>query len=176
MDDAFPSRKSIVDNKKNYDYQTKIIGDIKSIDIEKIDFTNGDFKPRTKIAEKQKVFFWIRLYLSEEDNISTPDDAVVIKYVNSGEELETKFICYAKKNLEKDNKDQIVNYTTEEDKRVLCLMIDSDRINKESDDIPFIRTLFKTSRYYEYQLSKRNELVFTNKNKGATYEYFDVAF
>lgn len=176
MDDIFPSRKQILDGKKNRGYQDKIVDDIKSIDVEKVDFSNGDFKPRTKIAEKQKVYFWIRLYLKEEDTVSTPDDTVIIKYIHSGEELETKFICYGKKGLDKDNQDQIVNYTTEDDKKVLCLMVDSDKINYNSDNIPYIRSLFKISRYYEYQLSKRDELIFTNKGKGVTYEYFDVGF
>ena len=105
-----------------------------------------------------------------------PEDIIQIKYIHSGETLDTKFICYAKKSLDKDNQDQIVNYNTEDDKKNLCLMVDSDKINHDSNDIPFIRTLFKTSRYYDHQLLKREELLFTNLSNGEVYEYYDVDF
>ena len=179
MDNIFPSRKEILENKKSQSlpgYQQSIVDEIKTIDVEKIDFSNGDFKPRAKIVEKQKVFFWIRLYLNEENEKVNPNDDIVIEYLPSGEKLEVKFICYAKKGLDKDNKDEIVNYNTEDNKKVLCLMIDSDKINKDSEDIPFIRTLFKIGIHYEYQLLKRDELIFKNLNNGEVYEYYDVEF
>ena len=37
---------------------------------------------------------------------------------------------------------------TEDDKKVLCLMIDEKTVNF-SEEIPFIRTLFKTGRHFE---------------------------
>ena len=147
--DAFPSRKEILENKST-SYQKSIINEIKSIDIDKVDFSNSDFKPKSSIIEKQKVFFWIRLYLKEENSSINPNDIIVMKYLRSGEELETKFICYAKTTLNKDSQGEIVNYDTEDDKKVLCLMVDSDKINYDDGSIPFIRTLFKTSRFYEY--------------------------
>jgi hypothetical protein len=179
MDNPFPSRKEILENRKKSElpsYQQAIVDDIKTIDVDKIDFSNGDFKPRAKIVEKQKVFFWIRLFLKEENTKVSPNDDIVIEYLPTGEKLEVKFICYAKKGLDKDNKDEIINYNTEDDKKILCLMIDSDRINKNSQDIPFIRTLFKIGLHYEYQILKRDELVFENLNNGEIYEYYDVEF
>jgi hypothetical protein len=178
MDNIFPSRKEILENSKKTklaQYQESIVDSIKQIEVEKIDFSKGDFKPRTKIAEKQKIFIWIRLYLKNEAKLN-PEDIIQIKYIHSGETLDTKFICYAKKGLDKDNQDQIVNYNTEDDKKILCLMVDSDKINHDSNDIPFIRTLFKTSRYYDHQLLKREELLFTNLSNGEVYEYYDVDF
>lgn len=170
----FPSRSELNKKREMVSYQESLINDIKSVDVEKIDFSKGDFRPRMKVAEKQKVYFWIRLFLSEERNIK-PDDTVKIRYTVSGEELETKFICYSKKGIDKDSQDEIVNYDTEDDRKVLCLMIDSDRINYNSEDIPVIRSLFKTSRFFDFQLMKREELLFLD-SKGFPLDYFDVSF
>ncbi len=173
MSDTFPSRKDILD-KKISDYQSSLIDEIKAIDIEKLDFTKGDFKPRTQITEKQKVFIWIRLFLKEEDKKCKPEDTIKIKYVESGEELETKFICYGKSGLQRDEQG-VINYDGEDDRKVLCLMVDSERINGvDSKNIPYIRTLFKTGRYFEFQLSKRDELTFTNMRTKENIEYFDI--
>ena len=54
-------------------------------------------------------------------------------------------------------------------------MIDCNKVNY-NEDIPFIRTLFKTGHYYEYQLVKRTELVFLDKKTGIDIEYYDVDF
>lgn len=169
MDNTFPDRKDI---KKSY--QSAILDTIREIDVEKVDFTVGNFKPRSEIVEKQKVYFWIRLYIKEEVDMK-PDTVVKILYTTSGEFLETKFICYSKKGLDKDLDNEIVGYNTEDDKKVLCLMVDSDKINYDNKDIPFIKTLFKTSRFYEYQLLKRDELVFINSD-GTKLDYYDVNF
>ncbi len=177
MDDLnFPSRKEILDSKKNLQYRDKIIDQIKSVDVEKIDFSQGNFRPRTQIVEKQKVFFWIRLFLKEENISINPNDTITIEYLPSGEKLDVKFICYNKKGLNKNNREDITNYNSEDDKKVFCLMVDSDRINNDSEDIPFIRTLFKIGKYYDYQLLKRDELIFKNQKNGEIYEYYGVEF
>lgn len=156
-------------------YQEEILEQVKNIDITKIsDEVNP--KTRSQIIEKQKVYFWIRLYLREEDQILDPNDTVNIRYTHSGEILETKFICYNKSILTQDADPNVVNYNPEDDKKVLCLMVDADKINNESDDIPFIRTLFKIGRYYEYQLLKRDELEFVVKKNNQVLDYFDVDF
>lgn len=127
------------------------------------------------VTEEQKVYFWTRLYLREEDpNIEVGDD-IVISYTPSGEELKTKFICYEKKGLGKEQSDDVTSYNTEEDKKTLCLMIDSKEVNY-SEKIPFIRTLFKTGYHYEYQLVKRDELIFVLEKSGVILDYFDVDF
>jgi hypothetical protein len=129
----------------------------------------------SKIIEEQKIYFWIRLYLSEEDlNIQVGDD-ITISYEPSGEELVTKFICYGKSGLERDHNDEVINYNPEDDKKILCLMVDENHVNY-SQEIPFIRTLFKTGRHYEYQLMRRDELIFINKRNGIILDYFDCDF
>ncbi len=151
-----------------------------SNELSKIDTANAekwsyDENPSVKIIDEQKVYFWIRLYISEESpNIEIGDD-IIIKWEPSGEELVTKFICYGKKGLERDYNDQVVNYSTEDDYKILCLMVD-ERVINFSEDIPFIRTLFKTGRYYEYQLVKRTDLLFINKRNGLVIDYYDCDF
>jgi hypothetical protein len=54
-------------------------------------------------------------------------------------------------------------------------MIDEKMVNN-NDDIPFIRTLFKTGNHYEYQLMKRDELLFINDRNGIFLDYFDCDF
>lgn len=165
----FPERGEI---RKNY--QDALLQQVREIDIEKLDFESSDFKPRLEIKEKQKVYFWIRVYLNQEIDL-TPDSEVKIKYLPGKEELITKFICYAKKNLNRDNQDEVVEYDSEDDKKCLCLMIDSDRINYQSSDIPFIRTLFKIGRFYQPQILSKNELIITGPNN-TLIEYYDVDF
>lgn len=151
-----------------------------SNELSKIDTANAekwtyDENPSVKIVDEQKVYFWIRLYISEESpNIEIGDD-IIIHWEPSGEELVTKFICYGKKGLERDYNDQVVNYNTEDDHKVLCLMVD-ERVINFSEEIPFIRTLFKTGRHYEYQLVKRTDLLFINKRNGLVIDYYDCDF
>jgi hypothetical protein len=148
--------------------------------LSKIDTTNSekwiyDENPSSKIVDEQKTYFWIRLYISEESpNIEIGDD-IAIQWTPSGEELITKFICYGKKGLERDHNDQVVNYNSEDDRGILCLMVDEKEVNY-SESIPFIRTLFKTGRHYEYQLVKRNELIFLNKRNDLVIDYYDCDF
>ncbi len=182
MNTNFPSREDIKKktSDNNLNYQERLIKSIQNVDIDNLDFENSDYSIKNGVTEKQKVYFWIRLYLSKEDDFE-PNDDIIIKYnySSSGEELSTKFICYAKLGAENSAEtvvDELVGYTPEDNKKVLCLMVDSERIDKDSDDIPFIRSLFRISRYYEYQLMRRDNLTFINKRTGNVLEYYDVDF
>lgn len=156
------------------DYRDQLLEAIKSIDTEGLS-DEIEIVSTSKIIEEQKIYFWIRLYLSEEDqNIKIGDD-IVITYNPSGEELVTKFICYGKSGLERDHNGEVINYNPDDDKKVLCLMVDENVINY-SEEIPFIRTLFKTGRHYEYQLMRRDELLFINKRNGFILDYYDCDF
>ncbi len=168
---VFPDRKELV---KRRSYRDSIIESAKSIDLEKIDYSNVDFNPQNKIVEQQKVYFWIRIYLKEEIDIQ-PNTDVTITYLSSEESLVAKFICYAKKGHEKDLEQNVVNYNTEDDKRILCLMVDSDRIDRNSDDIPFLRTLFRISRWYQPQILRLSELRITDTSD-REFEFYDIDF
>jgi len=170
------------------DYREQLIDSIKKLETEGLS-DEIDIITSSKVVEAQKVFFWIRLYLREEDlNIKVGDDVVIryqslptfvdgVKITDSDdfEELETKFVCYGKKGLEKDHDNEVVNYSNEDDTKILCLMVDENIINF-GEGINFIRTLFKTSRHYEYQLVRRDELIFINKRNGIILDYFDCDF
>ena len=54
-------------------------------------------------------------------------------------------------------------------------MVDENEVNY-SDEIPFIRTLFKTGRHYEYQLMRRSELLFIIESNDFILDYFDCDF
>jgi len=170
-DNVFPDRKELA---KRRSYRDNIIEQAKSIDIEKVDYKNVDFGPQNKVIEEQKVYFWIRIYLKEEMDVELNTD-IYIKYKPSSECLIAKFICYAKKGHEKDMQQNVVNYTPEDDKRILCLMVDSDRIDKKSEDIPFIRSLFRISRWYSPQILRFSEFSITDIND-RDFEFYDIDF
>lgn len=167
----FPDRKEILDYKYNIDI---IEGEKAREWTEKFNERKNNEEVSSRWIEQQKVYFWIRVYLHEEYDL-IPNTDVSITYYESGEKLVTKFICYAKKGLEKDNNNEVVNYNPEDDRRVLCLMVDSEKIDKNSDDIPFIRTLFKISRYYSPQILRLNDLSITDCND-VRLDYFDIDF
>jgi hypothetical protein len=162
------------DNKEMNTIYDNIIEQIKEIDPKDLR-DNVDQTPSMKTIEGQKIYFWIRLYLKEDIKDIEEGDMFDISYRGT-ETLKVQFIAFGKKNLVRDMDDDIVNYDPEDDKKCLCLMVNETRVKKESDDIPFIRTLFKTSPFYEYQLYKRSELTFTNTRTESKYEYIDVDF
>jgi hypothetical protein len=177
MDNVFPSRKEIIENqkRKDSDYQERLLNDIKSVNVEKVDFSNGNFKPRSEIVEKQKVFSWIRVFLREETKIDA-DDTIRMQYLTSGEFIDMQFACFAKKGLQKDTDGEIVNYNNEDDTKTLCIMVDLDRVNNNNSDIPFIKTLFRMSAHFEFQLLKTDELKFTNITKNIDLDFYDTEF
>ena len=150
-----------------------LVEKIKTINTEEVKDWYSNKGSDMKVIEEQKVYIWIRLYLKEESDVEIGDD-IFMTYTPSGEKLETKFICFGKEGMEKDN-DGLVNWNSEENKKVLCLMVNQDKINKGTD-IPFIRTLFKTGIHYEYQLVRRDELLFINSRTGETLDYFDCDY
>jgi hypothetical protein len=157
-----------------YDYREQLLEQLRSIDVKDLK-SNFDLVATSNVIEEQKIYFWIRLYLNEELSDIIPGDDITISWSPSDEKLVTKFICFGKNGLEKDHNGEVTNYNPEDDKRILCLMVDENYVNL-SEDIPFIRTLFKTGRHYEYQLVKRNELLFTNNRTSEILEYYDCDF
>jgi hypothetical protein len=151
-----------------------LVEKIKSIEVEQIKDWDKNTDPAMKIVEEQKVYIWIRLYLKEESNVQVGDD-IFMTYKPSGEKLSTIFVCYGKTDLGKDHEDEMINYNPEDDKKIICLMVNQDTINK-GVDIPFIKTLFKTSIHYQEQLMKRSDLLFINSRTGETLDYFDCDY
>lgn len=155
------------------DYRERLLEQIKQIDVKKL--SDSEIESTSTVIEEQKVYFWIRLYLRDEcDNILIGDD-INIEWTPNGEKLVTKFVCFGKSGLERDHLGEVTNWNPEDDKKILCLMVDEKEINF-SESIPFIRTLFKTGRHYEYQLVKRSELIFVNSRNGFILDYYDCDF
>jgi hypothetical protein len=172
---VFPDRKDlkkkIQENKVIYDDITE---QVKKIDLDKVDYTGEDFVPRSEIKQKQKVYFWIRVYLKEETDIESNTDVSIVWH-ETGEKLTTKFICYSKKGLDRDLDEQVTNYNPEDDKKVLCLMVEEDKINIDNEDIPFIKTLFKIGRFYEKQVWRKEDMSLLD-GSGKELPWFDIDF
>ena len=152
-----------------YDFVREQLQDVDTTDL------NDEVSDQVQIdITPEKVYFWTRVYLKDEDPGVKIGDTIWIEYTPSGERLETKFITYGKKGLERDHDGEVTNYNPEDDKKILCLMIEEKTIN-ESDDIPFIRTLFKLGRHYEFQVFRRTELIFI-KEDGEILDYYDSEF
>jgi hypothetical protein len=151
-----------------------LVEQIRTIDTGVVKDWDSNIDPGMKVVEEQKVYIWIRLYLKEESNVQIGDD-IFMTYKPSGEKLSTIFVCYGKTDLGKDHEDEMVNYNPEDDKKVLCLMVNQDTINR-GIGIPFIKTLFKTSIHYQEQLMKRSDLLFINSRNGETLDYFDCDY
>ena len=155
-------------------YLDKAIDIIKNIDTENIleVETPGVV---TKVIEEQKTYYWIRVYLKDENpNIEIGDD-IEINYVPNNEILTSKFICFNKKGLDKDIVNQIKNYNPEDDKKTLCLMVDEKLVN-DGTNIDFIRTLFGFSKHYQEQVYRRSDLLLIIKNKNIVLDYYDITF
>jgi hypothetical protein len=172
---VFPDRKDlkkkIQENKVIYD---DIAEQVKKIDLDKVDYTGEDFVPRSEIKQKQKVYFWIRVYLKEETDIEANTDVSIVWH-ETGEKLTTKFICYSKKGLDRDLDEQVTNYNPEDDKKVLCLMVEEDKINIDNEDIPFIKTLFKIGRFYQFQVWRKEDMSLLDSD-GKELPWFDIDF
>lgn len=151
-----------------------LVEQIKTIDTEVVKDWNKNNDPAMKVLEEQKVYIWIRLYLKEESDVQVGDE-IFMTYKPSGEKLSTIFVCYGKTDLGKDHEDEMINYNPEDDKKVLCLMVNQDTVNK-GIDIPFIKTLFKTCIHYQEQLMKRSDLLFINSRTNESLDYFDCDY
>jgi hypothetical protein len=109
------------------------------------------------------------VYLKKEDETFEPGDEIILNLKPKNETLKVVFGSYEKKGLYKDFDKQVVNYQTEEDKKVLCCMVDYEKINKDSEDIPNLRTFFKSSKYYQENLFLKEDFTITHKGRNIEY-------
>jgi hypothetical protein len=163
LNEEFPIRKSL-----RYE---SINNQIKDMDTESVGTKR---KVSTKITQAQGTFGYIRVYLSESDDTLKPGDFIDIEYPEGIEKFQTTFISYGKDLGKVRDSDELVDYVPEEDKKVLCLMVNIDHINYNSDHIPFLRSLFKMGRYFQYQLFKYEEL--NVKSELKDFQFFDINF
>jgi len=168
---AFPERRSVV---RSDTHLENIVEQAKNIDVNKISFSGEDFQPHTKIIQKQKVYFWIRLYVKEEMDIN-PETKISISYNNGQEIVDTYFMYFGKKGLERDKDGQIVNFNPEDDKKVLCLLVDTDRIDVNNQDIPYMKTLFQLGKNFKPQYIKKFDFTFILEDE-TQIDFYDIDF
>ena len=166
---SFPDRKSIT---KSDTHIQNIITEVKKVDVDKINFDKEDFNATSRVIQKQRVYIWIRLYLKNEIKIA-PETLVQIEY-NGQEKLDTHFMFFGKKGLERDKDGEIVNFDPEDDTKVLCLMVDVEKIDKDNEDIPFMKTLFKLGKFYQPQIIKKSDFNF--KVGETNLDFYDIDF
>ena len=158
-----------------YSIYDQLVEQIKNIDSDDLS-DDVSQTPTMSEVEKQKVYIWIRLFLKEEISDIKDGDEFMINYKLSGEELSTTFICFGKQNSFKDAEDYTeIQMLTEDDKKVLCLMVNEEDINI-GESIPFIRTLFKGSIHYQEQVYHRDDMTFTNTRTLEVMNYIDCDF
>lgn len=164
----FPSRKDL--NKSN-NYKDNIVQDLEKFaeDVDLDNYKESIESTKIDITEKQREFVWIRIYLDEEKKGYERGDKIKMKYVPTDEEIELHFGAYEKVGLHRDFDSSVTNYTSEDDYKTLCCMIDIDRINKNSSDIPKLRTFFTSSRYYEDNLFFKRELEVRSEKEKLNY-------
>lgn len=168
---AFPDRKSIV---KSDTHLRSIVHEVKKIDVNKVNFDGEDFEPHTKIIQKQKVYIWIRVYLKEEMDIK-PETKVIIQYLGGKESIETYFMYFGKKGLERNKDGEIVNFNPEDDRRILCLLIDSERLDYNNHDIPYMKTLSPLSKHYKPDYFRKFDFTILLED-GTNLDFFDIEF
>jgi hypothetical protein len=167
----FPERRSIVKSDVHLD---NIIDKAKKIDVQNVNFDGEDYLPKTKIIQKQRTYLWMRLYMKQEIDIE-PETKVQIQYLNGKESLDSFFMYFGKKGLERNKDGEIVNFNPEDDKKILCLLIDVDKLDVDNKDIPYMKTLFPLGKYYQPQYVKKMDFTFVLEN-GTELDFYEIDF
>jgi hypothetical protein len=126
-----------------------------------------------EVLEEQKQYHWIRLYMNDELEID-PMTKVKMVYVPTSEEFDLVFTSYNKKKSEQDKGPSLVEYVAEDDKKVLSLLYNLDDV-ENSEKYPKITTLFARSKNYEFNLMRRDDLIFKLED-GTEITYYDIEF
>lgn len=176
----FPSRDSLKKQlgdmgTQHMGYQSSLVKELQEI-IKESNPEEWKDSPYIKMnqVEKQKEYFWIRIYLEEEDDLLKVGDQITMTHVPTNEQIEMIFGAYEKEGLNRDFDDEVVNYVSESDKKILCCMIDVERVNKDSEDIPTLRTFFRISRFYQENLFLKSDLTITKDDH--SYKYTSISF
>jgi len=170
----FPSREELSDKSKKKIEELKKKGWLVDQPNSYIDEDGFNRSVNFEVTEESKIYSWSRVYLTEEFDGLVSGDVITITYVPTGEKLNLTFATYNKKGLVKDN-ESVVGYNPDDDKKVICLMVDINEVNTDNS-IPFLRTLFKSGRWYQHQLLKRTDLTFECLEKNMVLDYYSVDF
>lgn len=123
------------------------------------------------ILQKEKMYSWMRIFIDNEvgSKLSIKKGDVVKMHLTPfNETLTTTFATFEKKGLYKDN-DDIVNYESEVDTGIMCVMIDNDELY----ELENMRQIFSWSKYYEPSIIRKDEIVFEFSD-GTKMEYISL--
>lgn len=129
------------------------------------------------VLEESKEYYWLRLYLREECEIEN-SEIIKLKYLPNDESLDLIFIAYEKKGQSDQFYSDIIEYVKEDDKKILCLMLDIKELNTRTD-LEFLQKLLRCSRNHEDTLVKREDLPFMQQNAEGEWiplDYYDADF
>jgi hypothetical protein len=158
----------------NYD---KIIEEIKKIDDETlnnmVDVDEYYYDIKVDVVERQRLYIWVRLFLKKDDIDIIEGDTIELTYLPNQESITVTFSTWERMGYTKDMGYYVTN-VQDIDKSILILMVDVDLFN--DDSIPFIRSLFRESRYFDYVMVKRDELIFKNIRTNEVLDYIDCSF
>ena len=172
MDDSFPERGSLAKAPKNYleSLTEQLAKSVENLDLDNV--SNFGYN-KVEQVEEQVEYAWIRIYLYEEDNELKSGDVVKITYMGN-EVVESIFGAYEKEGLTKDHDDEVINYVSGDDHKILCCMVDIGAINRKSDHIPNLRTFFRSSWHYQENLFFKDDLIITSGDR--EYKYHSISF
>jgi len=156
-------------NELDVNYYDSLVDQLKDFDTSDMS-DKVDQGTTNSIIENQRTYLWIRLYLKDEVSDLKIGDMFEMSY--EGECLSCQFIAFGKNNSNIDY-NNLINYDPEDDKNQLCLMFDQDVLTSE---IPFLRSLFRSTPYFQYQVYRRDDLKFVNKRTNDSYVYMDARF
>ena len=135
-----------------------------------------EFDVSYKVVEESKVYTWTRLYIREEVDIEK-GDVIKITHTPTKEVIKLEFSSYEKKGVTKDSDGNIVtNYVSEDDTKVLCLLVDMGFINDSDNGIPFLRSLFKGSKYYDHHILRLIDFKFEVEGKDINLDCYSFKF
>lgn len=126
----------------------------------------------TNVIESQQEYYWIRLYINEESEFS-PKDIITMTHLPTNESIDLIFTNYDKKKRTNKQSEDLEEFTLEEDKEILCLLVNMTKLHSDTDK-DFIRTLFRKSKFYKERLLKRKDIKFELNGNQIT--YYDVMF
>ena len=100
----FPKRselKNSIQNNNNTDYQVGLVDKLNEF-LTSSDPTKWVDEPDVKINQvlEQKEFFWVRLYLNEEDSKLETGDIITMTHTPTNEKIEMIFGAYEKRGFE----------------------------------------------------------------------------
>lgn len=150
------------------------IEELKTLDVEKISFSNDprDYQAKSEIKQASKSYIYIRVALYDEIDLAVGEE-FTITYLGN-QTLDAVFVCYNKVGQTKDA-DGTVNYNPDDDKKTLVLMVDQDKLNKDSDNIPDLRCFFRASRYHREIVYRKSDLVFLDsQGNSLNYYWLDI--